>query len=60
MCAYDDGNSVFRALFVMQNVGISGVMRTGGKKLSLKVPYLESLTPIRLFTMQLLSGYEDD
>jgi len=33
MCICDDGNSVFRAkklLFVMQNLGIWGIMGTGG------------------------------
>ena len=34
MCIYDDGNSVFRAkklLFVMQNLGVWGIMGTGSK-----------------------------
>ena len=63
MCIYDDVNSVFRTkklLFVMQNVGIWGIMGTGGQNMSSKVPYLESLAPICLFTVQLLWGYNDD
>jgi len=60
MCIYDDGNSVFRAkklLFVMQNLGNWGIIRTGGQNMWSKVPYLKSPTLIFLFTMQLLWGY---
>jgi len=38
MCIYDDGDGVFRGkkvkklLFVMQNLGIWGIMGTGGRK----------------------------
>jgi len=39
--------------FVMQNLGIWGLMETG-------VSYLESTTLICLFTMQLLWGHADD
>ena len=56
MFIYDDENSVLRAkklLFVMQNLGIWGTMGTGGQNMLSKVPYLESLTLICLFTMQL-------
>jgi len=63
MYIYDDGNSVFRAnklLFVMQNLGIWGIMGTGGQNMSSKVPYLESPTLICLFTVQRLWGYNDD
>jgi len=63
ICIYDDGNSVFRAkklLFVMQNLGIWGLMGIGGQNMSSKVPYLESPTLICRFTMQLLWGYDDD
>jgi len=44
----------------MQNLGIWWIMGTGGQNKSSKVPYLESLTLICLFTMQLLGGYNDD
>ena len=62
MCVYDDGNSVFREkkLFVMQNLGIWGIMGTGDQNMWSKVPYMESPTLICLFTMQLLWGYNDD
>ena len=63
MCSYDDGNGVFRGkkvLYVMQNLGILGIMGTGGQNTWSKVPYLESPTLICLFTMQLLWGYNDD
>jgi len=46
-----------KLLFVMQNLEIWGLMGTGDKTLSSKVPYLESPTMICLFTMQLLWGY---
>jgi len=48
---------VFRAknlLFVMQNLGIRGIMGTGGQNMSSKVPYLELPNLICLFTMQLM------
>jgi len=35
-------------------------MGTGGQNMSSKVPYLELLTLICLFTMQLLWSYNDD
>ena len=63
MGIYNDGNSVFGAkklLFVMQNLGILGIMGTWDQNMSSKVPYLESPTLICLFTMQLLWGYNDD
>jgi len=62
MYFYDDGNSVSskKLLFVMQNLGIWGIMGTGIKNLSSKVPYLESPTLICLFTMQLLWSYDED
>jgi len=40
--------------------GDLGANGTGDKNSSSKVPYLESPTPICLFTMQLLWGYDDD
>jgi len=59
MCIYDDGNCVSskKLLFVMQNLGIWGIMGTGGQNVSSKV---ESPTLICLFTMQLLRGDNDD
>jgi len=44
----------------MQNLGIWGIMGKGGKNLSSKMPYLESLTQICLFTIKFLWGYDND
>jgi len=63
MCIYDDGNSVcFEQKITICNAkfGDMGIMGTGGQNMSSKVSYLESLTLICLFTMQLLWGYNDD
>ena len=49
-----------KAISVQQNVGIGGLMGTGVKNASSKVPYLESPTLICVFTVQLLWGYDDD
>jgi len=44
-------------MFVMQNLGPIGGR---GKNSSSKMPYLESLSPIFLFTVQVLWGNDDD
>jgi len=43
-----------KLLSVMQNLGIWGIMGTGGQNMWSKVPYLESPILICLFSMQLL------
>ena len=37
-----------KLLFVMQNLGIWGIMGTGGQNMSSKVPYFESRVPTLL------------